>query len=170
MISAFSWQNSVSLCPASFRILRLNFRYSRYFLTAYFCIPVPYNEKDSFFQSCCTERRWLRAGTLSTSERSYPTSEVRGSGLECQAATAQKRPRVSTPRPRSVVAGRRHPASEVRGGSWRSYPASEASGGWEETPRIHPRSGAAGRSHLTPEARGGYTLRSHPEPEARGSS
>ena len=23
--------------------------YSRYFLTSYFCIPVPYNEKDIFF-------------------------------------------------------------------------------------------------------------------------
>ena len=24
--------------------------YSRYFLTSYFCIPVPYNEKDIFFE------------------------------------------------------------------------------------------------------------------------
>ena len=30
-----------------------------------------------------------------------PTSEVRGSGLECQAAMAQERPRGATPRPRS---------------------------------------------------------------------
>ena len=29
-------------------------------------------------------------------KRSYPTSEVRGSGRECQAATAQKRPRGAT--------------------------------------------------------------------------
>ena len=29
-------------------------------------------------------------------KRSYPTSEVRGSGWECQAATAQERPRRAT--------------------------------------------------------------------------
>ena len=29
-------------------------------------------------------------GALRVAERSYPTSEVRGSGLECQAATAQE--------------------------------------------------------------------------------
>ena len=103
-------------------------------------------------------------------------SEVRGSGLECQAATAQERPRGATlhprslveakrsypasavrgsdqeetprirgwgrrpkgatPRPRSVAAGRRHPVSKVRAAARRSYPASEASGGWEETPRV----------------------------------
>ena len=32
-----------------------------------------------------TKHRWLRASSLSTAERSYPTSEVRGSSLECQA-------------------------------------------------------------------------------------
>ena len=32
-------------------------------------------------------------GALRVAERSYPTSEVRGSGLECQAATAQERPK-----------------------------------------------------------------------------
>ena len=37
--SVFSQQNSVSLCPAKFAC------YSRCFLTSYFCIPVPYNEK-----------------------------------------------------------------------------------------------------------------------------
>ena len=52
-----------------------------------------------------------------------PTSEVRGSSLECQAALAQEWPRGATLHPRSVVAGR-------------SYPESEASGGWEETPRV----------------------------------
>ena len=46
-------------------------------------------------------------------------SEVRGSGLECQAAMAQERPRGDTLHPRSgTVAGRRHPESEVRGGVW----------------------------------------------------
>ena len=66
--------------------------------------------------------------------------------------------------------------SEVRAVARRSYPASETSGGQEETPRIRghgrlggdtlrPRSGAAGRSCLSPNARGG-----DPEepPRARG--
>ena len=50
---------------------------------------------------------------------SYPMSKVRGSGQECQAATAQEPPRGATPRPRSgAVAGRSYLASEVRGGGW----------------------------------------------------
>ena len=51
MTSAFSWQNSISLCPASFRIPRPNLPVTPgvCFLTSYFCIPVPYNEKDIFF-------------------------------------------------------------------------------------------------------------------------
>ena len=49
-------------------------------------------------------------------ERSYPISEVRGSGLECQAATAQELRRGATPHPRSgAVTERCYPASEVRG-------------------------------------------------------
>ena len=49
MTSAFSWQNSISLCPASFHIPRPNLLLLQCFLTFYFCIPVPYNEKDIFF-------------------------------------------------------------------------------------------------------------------------
>ena len=107
-----------------------------------------------------TKRRRLRAGSLSATKRSYPTSEVRGSGLECQAEPAQEQPRGAALRPRSVAAGRRHPVSKVRGGGLeRSYLASEASGGQEETLRIRdqgqpgeatscPRPGvAAGRSN-----------------------
>ena len=71
-------------------------------------------------------RRW-QAGSLSAAE-SYPTSEVRDSGPECQAVMAQELPGGATPCPRSVAAGRRHLTS---------------------------RSGAAGRSHLAPEARDG---------------
>ena len=42
MTSAFSWQNSVSLCPASFCTPRPNLPVnSRCFLSSYFCIPVP---------------------------------------------------------------------------------------------------------------------------------
>ena len=43
--------------------------------------------------------------------------------------------RGATPCPRSVVAERRHPVSEVWATGW-SYPASEVRGGQEETPRI----------------------------------
>ena len=61
-------------------------------------------------------------------KRSYPTSEVRGSGRECQAAMAQerqrratqvrgqrRRPRGTTPHPRSgAAAGRTNPMSKER--------------------------------------------------------
>ena len=56
-------------------------------------------------------------------KRNYPTSEVRGSGQECQAATAQEWLRGATPRPRSgAAAGRSYPMSEVRGGSREEQP------------------------------------------------
>ena len=52
MTSAFSWQNSISLCPASLCILRQNFPVnSKYLLTSYFYMPVPYDEKDIFLVS-----------------------------------------------------------------------------------------------------------------------
>ena len=79
---------------------------------------------------------------------SYPTSEVRGSSLECQAATAQEWPRGATLRLRSEAAGRSllaprpgavtlrsHPEPEARGGSWEKPPMPMArAGGWEEQP------------------------------------
>ena len=46
MTSVFSLQNSVSLCPASFCTPRPNFPVTAGILTSYFCIPVPYDEKD----------------------------------------------------------------------------------------------------------------------------
>ena len=50
MTSAFSWQNSVSLCPAFISYSKAKFAcYSRCFLTSYFCTPVPYNERDIFW-------------------------------------------------------------------------------------------------------------------------
>ena len=39
------------------------------------------------------------AGAFSEAERSYPMSEVRGSGRECQAVTVQEQPRGATPHP-----------------------------------------------------------------------
>ena len=50
MTSAFSWQNSISLCPASFCTATPNLPVtSGVFLTSYPCIPAPYNEKNIFF-------------------------------------------------------------------------------------------------------------------------
>ena len=59
-------------------------------------------------------------------KRSYPTSEVRGSGQECQAAMAQERLRGATPclRP-GAAANRIYPTSEARGG------------GREDQPHVH---------------------------------
>ena len=51
-------------------------------------------------------------------------SEVRGSSLDCRAATAQGWPRGAALHPRSGAAAER------------SYPVSEASGGREETPCV----------------------------------
>ena len=74
-----------------------------------------------------------QAGALSAA-KSYPTSEVRDSGPECQAVMAQELPGGATPCPRSVAAGRRHLTSRS-GVAGRSHLALEASGGsWEEQP------------------------------------
>ena len=56
--------------------------------------------------------------------RSYHTSEVRGNGQECQAATAQEQLRGATPRPRSGAAAERN------------YPLPDRGGGREEQPHI----------------------------------
>ena len=61
------------------------------------------------------------SGTLSTAKRSYPTSGVRGSDLECQASTVQERLRGATLRLRSGVE-RSYPKSEVRDGSQEELP------------------------------------------------
>ena len=50
MTSAFCWQNSVSICSGSFCTPKAKLAcFSRYLLASYFCIPVPYDEKDIFF-------------------------------------------------------------------------------------------------------------------------
>ena len=49
MTSAFSRQNSVSLCFALILYSKAKFSYySRYLLISYFCIPILYDEKTSF--------------------------------------------------------------------------------------------------------------------------
>ena len=71
--------------------------------------------------------------TLSAAE-SHPMSEVRDSGLECQAAIAQEWPRGDIPHLRSgVTAGRRYPVPEARAVTGRSNPTPKTrGGGWEE--------------------------------------
>ena len=94
------------------------------------------------------------AGAPSVAE-SYPTSEVRGSGLECQAAMAQERPRGATLCPRSVaVAGRSYPAFEVRGGGQEEIPRVHGQGRWRRGATPRPRPVAAGRRHPVSESRG----------------
>ena len=83
-------------------------------------------------------------------------SEVRDSGPECQAATAQDRPGGATPHLRSGAAAER------------SYPVSEVSGSQEETLCVR---GQGQRGEATSRPRpGAVTLRSHPKPKARGGS
>ena len=45
----FSWQNSVSLCPASFCIPRPTLPVTPGLLPSFFCMLVPYGKKDIFF-------------------------------------------------------------------------------------------------------------------------
>ena len=122
------------------------------------------------------------ASALSGAE-SYPKSEVRDSGPECQAEPAQERLGGATPRPRSVAAGRRHLVSDVRAAAGRSYPASEASGGCEETPHVRgeghdpeepPRArglgrlpGGATRAAVAEQAQEGLEELSHAEDQER---
>ena len=79
-------------------------------------------------------------------KRSYPTSEVRGSGREYQTATAQEQLRGATLHPRSGgAAERRYPASEVRGGGREEQPTPEAQGGDE---RSYPEPAAGAQEGL----------------------
>ena len=59
----------------------------------------------------------------SVAKRSYPLPKVRGGDRECQAASAQERPRGATPHPRSRAATKRnYSTSEVRGGGQEELP------------------------------------------------
>ena len=69
MTSVFSWQNSVSLCPASFCTPRPNLPVTPGIsLTSYFCIPIPYYEKDMCFgvsspRSCRSSQNCLTSSS-----------------------------------------------------------------------------------------------------------
>ena len=61
------------------------------------------------------ERSYPKSEARGVAERSYHTFKVRGSGRECQAATAQEQPRGAIPGPRSgVAAGRSYPLPRAR--------------------------------------------------------
>ena len=52
--------------------------YSRYLLTSYFCIPVPYDEKDRVFPASCLPMSWLFAKYWSFSFSLSPSNEFLG--------------------------------------------------------------------------------------------
>ena len=115
-----------------------------------------------------TKRRRLRAA-----ERSYPTSEVRGSTERCYPTPPSLRPGAaggrsyhSPPRPRpGAAAGRRNPMPEARGSS-REDPMAEGRQPRRVTPRPRP-GAAAGRRNPMPEARGS-SREDQPHPRSRG--
>ena len=84
-------------------------------------------------------------------KRSYPTSEVRGSGRECQAVMAQERQRGATPHSRSGGAAERsYSVSEVRGGSREEQPHTGGQGWQPGGAAPSQRPGAvAGRTNAT---------------------
>ena len=47
--------------------------YSRCFLTSYFCTPVPYNEKDTFFGNCKANQNGQKSVTLLHKPSASPT-------------------------------------------------------------------------------------------------
>ena len=108
----------------------------------------------------------LNGDGAGVAERSYPMSEVRGSGQECQAATVQEQPGGATPHPRpGAVAWRTSPMSKERWlcghrRAYRSYPTLKVRrGGSEEIPLVHGKeqwlyfAGAAVKRYPTPKVR-----------------
>ena len=70
MTSELSWQNcQYLLCFILYSKVKFAC-YSRCFLTSYFCIPVPYNEKDIFFLGVSFRRPFRSLQTCSTSASS----------------------------------------------------------------------------------------------------
>ena len=91
------------------------------------------NKETTFqFRLTGTKHGRLQPGALNVAKRSYPTSEIRGSGRECQAAMVQERPRGATPRPRPGAARRSHLTPEAGawpGGATPSWRPGTAAGG-----------------------------------------
>ena len=89
------------------------------------------------------------AASALSAAKSYPTSKVRDSSLECQAVMAQERLRGAAPCPRpGVMALRSHPVPKARGGAQEEPPCAGGQGlqPGGATPRLRP-GAAAGRSN-----------------------
>ena len=82
MTIAFSWQNSVSLCPVLFLFFlysKVKFAcYSRCFLTSYFCIPVPCNEKESVKWNGL---EWVNLTPITIISTTYGQESLRRNGV-----------------------------------------------------------------------------------------
>ena len=108
-------------------------------------------------------------------KRSYLTSEVRGSGRECQAAMVQEWPRRATPHLRSgVVAERSYPMPKARGRGQEDQLQARGQGRWTGGPTPCPRSGgctvAGGTREAIPRWRSGrVAVRRYPLYKVRSS-
>ena len=81
LTSVFSWQNSVSLYPASFGTARPNLLViPGYLLTSSFCIPVPYYEKDILCVCVCMCVCVLVLGIMSSQNLSTSASSASAVG------------------------------------------------------------------------------------------
>ena len=112
-------------------------------------------------------------------KRSYPTSEVRGSGWECQTAMAQEQLRGATPRPRSgAAAGRNYPtppSPRPGAAAGRNNPTTQGQGqrprGPAPCPRSHGCEGAGGPRGAIPRWRSGRAaVRRYPSSKVRSST
>ena len=94
-------------------------------------------------------------------ERSYPVSEVRGSGPECQAATTQEQPRGAPQCQRPGAVTRSYPTLEVRGSRREELPHVQGVVACE----------GAGRPGATPHSRSrGAAVKRYPSSKVRSSS
>ena len=100
----------------------------------------------------------------SVAVRSYPSSKVRGSYLESQAATPQERWLGGTsPRPKSGAAAERSfPTSEVRGSGREELSHVWGQGHWLRGATLHQRSGMAAEKTYHMPSSGAAAKRSNP--------
>ena len=109
--------------------------------------------KDMYFMfNLALSAAAAATGTLSVAERSYPTSEVRFSGRQCQAATAQEQPRRATQvRGQGLQHGGATPCPHARGQGRRP-------GGPTPRPRSGDWAGAGGARGAIPRWRSGRVV------------
>ena len=72
MTSAFSWQNSVSFCPASFCTPRTKLSITLH-IPSYFCIPFPMMKRTSF-GVCVSSRRSREASQMAPVVKNLPAN------------------------------------------------------------------------------------------------